>query len=97
MKPTTPHDPLDDQIVAALHGDRGVWRLLDRRAAEVVDVPLAGPIPPDIDTWEDYQRALATAPAGRVAERRGSRRRAGESTAAVSAEPRRSEDAPGRI
>ena len=29
----------------ALHGDKGVWRLLDRRAAEVAEVPVAGPDP----------------------------------------------------
>jgi molybdenum cofactor cytidylyltransferase len=40
--------------LAALHGDKGVWKLLDRRAAEVVDVPISGPIPRDVDTWEDY-------------------------------------------
>ena len=42
-----------------LHGDKGVWKLLDRRAAEVVDVPVAGPVPPDVDTWEDYRAVLA--------------------------------------
>jgi molybdenum cofactor cytidylyltransferase len=40
--------------LAALHGDKGVWKLLDRRAAEVVDVPVAGPVPRDVDTWDDY-------------------------------------------
>ena len=32
--------------LADLHGDKGVWRLLDQRADEVVEVPIAGPIPP---------------------------------------------------
>jgi molybdenum cofactor cytidylyltransferase len=41
--------------LAALHGDKGVWKLLDRRAADVVDVPVPGPIPRDVDTWEDYR------------------------------------------
>jgi molybdenum cofactor cytidylyltransferase len=41
--------------LAELHGDKGVWKLLDRRAAEVVDVPVPGPIPRDVDTWEDYE------------------------------------------
>jgi molybdenum cofactor cytidylyltransferase len=45
--------------LAALHGDKGVWKLLDRRAADVVDVPVRGPIPIDIDTWEDYRAVLA--------------------------------------
>jgi molybdenum cofactor cytidylyltransferase len=43
--------------LAALHGDKGVWKLLDRRASEVADVPIAGPVPPDVDTWEDYRAA----------------------------------------
>jgi molybdenum cofactor cytidylyltransferase len=43
----------------ALHGDKGVWKLLDRRAAEVVDVPVNGGIPLDVDTWEDYEAVLA--------------------------------------
>lgn len=47
--------------LAALHGDKGVWKLLARRAAEVVDVPIAGQIPPDVDTWDDY-RTLADGP-----------------------------------
>jgi molybdenum cofactor cytidylyltransferase len=45
--------------LASLHGDKGVWRLLDRHAGEVADVPIAGPIPWDVDTWDDYQAVLA--------------------------------------
>ena len=41
--------------LAGLHGDKGVWKLLDR--GPVADVRVPGPIPPDIDTWDDY-RAL---------------------------------------
>jgi molybdenum cofactor cytidylyltransferase len=52
--------------LAALHGDKGVWKLLDRRGAEVVDVPVAGPIPPDVDTWEDYEAVTAQAPPFRL-------------------------------
>ena len=44
----------------SLHGDRGVWKLLDRHAELVVDVPIAGPIPRDVDTWEDYQAVTAS-------------------------------------
>jgi molybdenum cofactor cytidylyltransferase len=47
--------------LAELHGDKGVWKLLDRRAAEVVDVPVAGTVPRDVDTWEDYETVLAEA------------------------------------
>ncbi|WP_336710894.1 nucleotidyltransferase family protein [Arthrobacter sp. USHLN218] len=45
--------------LAALHGDKGVWKMLDRRADEVAKVPVPGRIPPDIDTEADYERALA--------------------------------------
>ena len=47
--------------LADLHGDKGVWRLLDQRAAEVAEVRIAGPIPLDVDTPEDYQAVLAAA------------------------------------
>jgi molybdenum cofactor cytidylyltransferase len=45
--------------LADLHGDKAVWKLLDRHAADVVEVPIAGPVPLDVDTWEDYQAVLA--------------------------------------
>lgn len=44
-----------------LHGDKAVWKLMDRRAGEVVDVRVPGPIPPDINTREDYEAVLAEA------------------------------------
>ena len=47
--------------LADLHGDKGVWRLLDECAEDVVDVPIAGPIPLDVDTPEDYEAVLAAA------------------------------------
>jgi molybdenum cofactor cytidylyltransferase len=47
--------------LADLHGDKGVWRLLDERAGDVVDVPIAGSIPLDVDTPEDYKAVLAAA------------------------------------
>jgi molybdenum cofactor cytidylyltransferase len=49
--------------LAALHGDKGVWKLLDRRADDVIEVPISGPVPPDVDTWEDYRRALTSSAA----------------------------------
>jgi molybdenum cofactor cytidylyltransferase len=44
-----------------LHGDKAVWRLLDERAGEVAEVPIAGPVPRDVDTPEDYEAVLAAA------------------------------------
>lgn len=51
--------------LAELHGDKGVWKLLEQRAADVTEVAVAGPIPIDINTEADYERvlgALRTAP-----------------------------------
>jgi len=42
-----------------LHGDKGVWKLLDAHPDVVADVPISGSIPRDIDTWEDYHAVLA--------------------------------------
>ncbi len=47
--------------LADLRGDKGVWRLLDERAAEVVEVRIVGKVPLDVDTPEDYQAVLAEA------------------------------------
>ena len=47
--------------LADLHGDKGVWRLLDEHADDVVDVRTPGPIPLDVDTPEDYEAVLAAA------------------------------------
>lgn len=44
-----------------LQGDKAVWKLMDRHEDEVVEVPIAGPIPPDVDTREDYEAVLAAA------------------------------------
>ena len=49
--------------LAELRGDKGVWRLLDERAGDVAEVAVAGPIPLDVDTSEDYKVLLDSAPA----------------------------------
>ena len=43
--------------LGSLHGDKGVWRLMDR--GPVVEVPLQGRIPLDVDTWDDYRAVTA--------------------------------------
>jgi molybdenum cofactor cytidylyltransferase len=43
--------------LANLHGDKGVWKLLDR--GDPVDVRIAGAIPLDVDTEEDYEAVLS--------------------------------------
>ena len=48
--------------LARLHGDKAVWKLLERRSAdvaEVAEVAVPGPVPRDVDTWEDYEAVLA--------------------------------------
>ena len=47
------------EALAGLHGDKGVWRLLDQRAPDVTEVPVAGRIPLDVDTPEDYEAVVA--------------------------------------
>jgi molybdenum cofactor cytidylyltransferase len=41
--------------LADLHGDKGVWKLLDRLGDDVVEVRVPGEVPPDVDTWDDYE------------------------------------------
>lgn len=48
--------------LAELHGDKAVWKLLERRGAGVAEVRVPGRVPPDVDTWADYE-ALVGAPA----------------------------------
>ena len=40
--------------LAGLHGDKGVWRLLDQAGDAVAEVTVAGTIPLDVDTPADY-------------------------------------------
>jgi molybdenum cofactor cytidylyltransferase len=47
-----------------LHGDKAVWRLLEQRPDDVVEVPVAGPVPLDVDTWEDYEAVVAAVGGG---------------------------------
>ena len=45
--------------LANLHGDKGVWRLLDRAGDAVAEPRIPGPVPLDVDTREDYEAVLA--------------------------------------
>jgi molybdenum cofactor cytidylyltransferase len=38
--------------LTTLHGDKAVWKLVDRMGFEV---PIAGDVPRDVDTWADYE------------------------------------------
>jgi molybdenum cofactor cytidylyltransferase len=47
--------------LAELHGDKGVWKLIDSRNGDVLEVRVPGHLPHDVDTPEDYE-ALVGAP-----------------------------------
>jgi molybdenum cofactor cytidylyltransferase len=38
-----------------LHGDKAVWKLVAAGGDAVAKVPVAGPVPIDVDTWADYE------------------------------------------
>jgi molybdenum cofactor cytidylyltransferase len=38
-----------------LRGDKAVWKLVASLGDEVARVPVAGPVPIDVDTWADYE------------------------------------------
>ena len=40
----------------ALHGDKGVWKLLEAHPEWVGEVELDRPFPGNVNTWEDYSR-----------------------------------------
>jgi molybdenum cofactor cytidylyltransferase len=42
-----------------LHGDKAVWKLLHSGRYDVREVPVQGPVPVDVDTWQDYEALLA--------------------------------------
>ncbi len=50
--------PLFSEL-GSLHGDKGVWKLLDRYVADVAEVAVAGRVPRDVNTWEDYRELVA--------------------------------------
>ena len=47
--------------LANLHGDKAVWKLLEQRPELVREVRMPGAIPPDVDTWDDYEDVLSAA------------------------------------
>jgi molybdenum cofactor cytidylyltransferase len=46
------------ETLRGLHGDKAVWKLVDA-GDDVVQVPVPGPVPLDVDTWDDYHALLA--------------------------------------
>src|SRR3954465_3198733 len=41
--------------LANLHGDKAVWKLLDRLGSGVAEIEVEGRVPRDVDTWDDYE------------------------------------------
>jgi molybdenum cofactor cytidylyltransferase len=48
--------------LSQLHGDKGVWKLVQSGRYPVREITVAGPVPLDLDTWDDYQQLLASVP-----------------------------------
>ncbi len=42
--------------VEALSGDQGARALFEKHSERLLTIPIEGPPPPDIDTWEDHRR-----------------------------------------
>ncbi len=47
--------------LANLHGDNAVWKLLEQHPELVYEVRMPGRVPPDVDTWDDYENVLSAA------------------------------------
>ncbi len=45
-----------------LHGDKGVWKLIESGRHPVRELAVDGPVPLDVDTWDDYRRLLESVP-----------------------------------
>jgi len=44
--------------LSQLHGDKGVWKLVQSGRYPVRELAVDGPVPLDVDTWDDYRRLL---------------------------------------
>ena len=47
-----------------LHGDKALWKLVERHPERVLRVELDRGLPRDVDTWADYEAALSVGRAG---------------------------------
>jgi molybdenum cofactor cytidylyltransferase len=46
---------------ADLHGDKGVWKVLESGRHPVFEVAVDAPVPLDVDTWADYKALVRSA------------------------------------
>ena len=42
-----------------LHGDKAVWKLIERHPEQVERIDVDGELPRDVDTWDDYEGVLS--------------------------------------
>lgn len=47
-------------VLGGLHGDKAVWKVIESGQFEVHEVNIDHNVPLDVDTWEDYERLLAS-------------------------------------
>ena len=52
--------------LAGLHGDKGVWKLVDAAGDALVTHEVDATIPHDVDTWQDYEALLVARPLPKV-------------------------------
>ncbi|MDY6807462.1 MAG: nucleotidyltransferase family protein [Actinomycetota bacterium] len=57
-------------MLEQLHGDKGVWKLIDAAGADLVTVDVDDDTPLDVDTEDDYRRLLARSPEADAARSR---------------------------
>ncbi len=48
--------------LSQLHGDKGVWKLVQSGRYPVRELAVDGPMPLDVDTWDDYRRLRESVP-----------------------------------
>jgi molybdenum cofactor cytidylyltransferase len=48
--------------LSQLHGDKGIWKLVHSGRHQVRELGVDGPVPLDVDTWDDYRRLLESVP-----------------------------------
>jgi molybdenum cofactor cytidylyltransferase len=44
--------------LSRMHGDKAVWKLIESGRYRVRELAVDGPVPLDVDTWDDYRRLL---------------------------------------
>ena len=48
--------------LAQLRGDQGIWKLIESGDFPVRELAMEGPVPIDVDTWDDYRQLVASVP-----------------------------------